>query len=87
MFLPFLKIDRSMTQKLTEACPYVEYLSLDGCSEIDDAAVEILAKKFKRLRQLDLYSCTKVTTKAMNYLMQNCNRLQVGGHVEWVSDK
>lgn len=77
-------------ENVVKACPNVEYLSLDGCSKIDDAAIDLITNKLKRLRQLDLYSCIKVTTsKAIDYLIQNCNRLQVGkscsvrNTVEW----
>lgn len=69
----FLKIDTTAIKYVVTACPYIEHLSLDGCSEIDDSTINIISR-LRRLRQLDLFSCPNVTTKAIKYLTQN--RLQ-----------
>lgn len=66
----FLKIDTTAIKYVVKACPYIEYLSLDGCSEIDDSTINIISR-LRRLRQLDLFTCPNVTIKAIKYLTQN----------------
>lgn len=63
--------------KVVKQCPHIEYLSLDGCEDINDAAIKLITRNLHRLRQLDLYCCMKITKSSVQYFVQHCTNLQV----------
>ncbi|VDI65873.1 F-box and leucine-rich repeat protein 2/20 [Mytilus galloprovincialis] len=63
--------------KIAKACPHLEFLSVIGCSKLEDDCIMDLASSCGSLRGINLNGCTNITDVSFFALADHCPLLNV----------
>jgi hypothetical protein len=80
--LRYIRMPRSSSDAALTAvshCKSLEYLDLDGCTEITDAAIFNTVAGLPHLQGLDISNCSKLTDAALTAVADNCLSLEMLG--------
>lgn len=73
------------------SCPGVSHISLNGCTQVDDAWLSRIGKLLPTLKVVHLKRCGRVTDEGLKSLLQSCHLKSLhvpngrGVHGEWFS--